>query len=71
MNSRELAYQDVDNYNTFTIDKDGDKCYYDKDHKLHRTDGPAVEWHDGTNEYWIHGREYTEEEFCELIKKKK
>lgn len=30
---------------------------------LHRTDGPAVERNDGYKEYWIQGKQYTEEEY--------
>ena len=29
------------------------RCYYDKDNQLHRTDGPAVIWADGTK-CWYH-----------------
>ncbi len=29
------------------------RCYYDKDNQLHRTNGPAVIWADGTK-YWYH-----------------
>lgn len=35
--------------------------------KLHREDGPAVEWHDGTREWYSNGKEYTEEEFNERL----
>jgi hypothetical protein len=31
--------------------------------KLHRLDGPAIEWVGGYNEFWINGYPYTEEEF--------
>lgn len=31
--------------------------------QLHREDGPAVEWADGTRQWWIDGQELTEEEF--------
>jgi len=27
----------------------------DEDNRLHRTDGPAVEWTDGNKEYWFYG----------------
>ena len=29
----------------------------------HRTDGPAIEHADGSKEWYINGKEYTEEEF--------
>jgi hypothetical protein len=31
--------------------------------KLHREDGPAVEYPDGTKEWWLNGEYLTEEEF--------
>lgn len=34
-----------------------------ENNRLHREDGPAVEWSDGYKEWWIHGVEYTEEKF--------
>lgn len=30
---------------------------------LHRLDGPAVEWPDGSKEWWIEGKEITEKGF--------
>lgn len=30
---------------------------------LHRTDGPAVEWGDGSVEYWVNGESLTADEF--------
>ena len=31
--------------------------------KLHREDGPAVEFFSGEKAWWINGKEYTREEF--------
>ena len=30
--------------------------------KLHREDGPAIEWADGDKSWWLNGKEVTEEE---------
>lgn len=38
--------------------------------KFHREKGPAVEYSDGEKEWWIHGVQYTEEEFNQLLEKK-
>lgn len=38
--------------------------------KKHREDGPAVIFDNGDKEYWIHGTEYTEEEFHHEIAKR-
>lgn len=34
-----------------------------KNGKLHRTDGPAIEYANGNKEWWVEGKEYTKEEF--------
>jgi hypothetical protein len=34
----------------------------------HRLDGPAVEYSDGINEYWIKGELYSKKEFDKKIK---
>jgi hypothetical protein len=39
---------------TVKVDEEGDK-YWRIDGKIHRTDGPAVEWADGTKEWAIYG----------------
>lgn len=41
--------------------QDGNVFYTDDDGKLHRDDGPAVEYKDGTKEYWKHGKQYDSE----------
>ena len=33
------------------------KYYYEGD-KLHRADGPAVEWANGTKEWWLNGKRH-------------
>lgn len=31
--------------------------------KRHRIDGPAIEWHDGTKEWWINNIKVSEEQY--------
>jgi hypothetical protein len=40
---------------------DGTQKWY-KDGEHHRENGPAVIWHDGEKEYWLNGRQVSEEE---------
>ena len=35
---------------------------------LHREDGPAIEYANGTKEWWLNGKQYTEEEFNRATK---
>ena len=35
------------------VDDDGSRLYYNTNGELHRTDGPAVEWHNGVK-FWYH-----------------
>ena len=41
---------------TITIDENGDKFWRNKEGKLHRTDGPAVEHRNGTKEWYKMGK---------------
>lgn len=36
----------------------GDKLWYNKNNQLHRLDGPAVEYADGSNEWYVNGRKH-------------
>lgn len=47
----------------------GSEQWWFEDRK-HREDGPAVIYENGKKEYWIHGVEYTEEEFHHEIGKR-
>lgn len=38
------------------------------DGKAHRTDGPAITYHDGCCRWFLNNKEYTEEEFSEATK---
>jgi hypothetical protein len=45
------------------IDEDGDKFYF-KDREmfiLHRVDGPAIEWSDGSKEWYLDGKLHRED----------
>ena len=35
--------------------ENSNKFWRDSDGVLHRTDGPAIEWTDGTKDWWHHG----------------
>jgi hypothetical protein len=48
------------------VDTNGDKFWY-KNGELHREDGPAVEYYDGTKKWYLNGFNYTEEEFLKKI----
>ena len=53
---------------TVKVYEDGDRCWY-QNGKLHRLDGPAIEWADGTRQWWINGKQLSEEEFNQQTKK--
>ncbi len=55
---------------TYTVNvyENGTRYWYQND-KLHRLDGPAVEYADGTPKWWINGKQFTEEEFNQQTKK--
>ena len=46
---------------TVKVNASGSKRWYLND-KLHREDGPAIEWADGDKEWWLNGKQVTEEE---------
>ena len=48
------------------IDQYGNKFWHSNEGLLHRTDGPAVSWADGKENWYIHGRRLTEEEIALL-----
>jgi hypothetical protein len=45
------------------INENGDKYYYfDREMKiLHRETGPAIEWHDGSKEWYLNGKSHRED----------
>ena len=44
---------------TVTVDDAGDTRWYNAAGKLHRVDGLAVEWADGTNKaWWVNGQRH-------------
>ena len=40
------------------VDHHGTRRYYNAAGRLHRTDGPAVEWHDGDLEWFQNGKRH-------------
>jgi len=38
------------------LDEYGNICFYNKEGRLHRLDGPAKIYPDGGEEYWVNGR---------------
>ena len=48
------------------IDSDGNKLWYNDVGQIHREDGPAFEAVNGSKEWWLNGKQYTEEEFALL-----
>jgi len=44
-----------------TTDKDGNKYWYNKEGKYHREDGPAIEWADGSNAWYINNKLHRED----------
>ena len=35
--------------------------------QIHCADGPAVEWVDGTNEWWLYGKHYPFDRWLEIV----
>lgn len=44
-----------------TVDSEGTTRWYNESHKLHREDGPAVEWADGSRAWYIRGQLHRED----------
>jgi hypothetical protein len=40
------------------IDEDGNRCWYDEKHQLHRIGGPAVEYINGTKCWAVNGKRH-------------
>ena len=51
-------------YQTIYVDKHGDKRYY-LNGKLHREDGPAIEYANGTKRWYLYDIHYSKEEYDE------
>lgn len=60
-----ILYQEKDGLTI--ICEQGDKTWWNQDGKRHRTDGPAIEYVDGSKSWWVDGKKYTEEEFNKEI----
>ncbi len=44
----------------------GHYCWF-IDGKLHRKDGPAIEYYNGTKSWWLNGYSYSQEEWFERL----
>ncbi len=44
-----------------TVDNHGIKCWYNEQDQLHREDGPAVEWANGTKHWYHNGKLHRED----------
>ena len=61
------------NYNSIWICPNGTKIYYHYNGSYYfynRLDGPAIEYADGSVEYWINQKQVTKEEIDRLAKLK-
>jgi hypothetical protein len=59
---------DHQNYTTVNVHEDY-TIYLNSEGVLHRTDGPAVEWSDGSTEFWVKGKRLTKGKFKALTSK--
>ena len=51
----------MNNINYSKINKLGNKIWYNEQNQYHRDDGPAVEWADGSKEWWLNGNLHRED----------
>ena len=63
MNERDLIFEQYklikeaeEQQSTMTVDAEGNKFWRLPDDKLHRVDGPAIEWANGAKEWWVNGK---------------
>ena len=48
-------------YHFIEVDGNGTRRYYNAEGQYHRADGPAVEWRDGSTEWWVNGKLHRED----------
>ncbi len=53
---------------TVKVCDNGDRYWY-LNGEIHREDGPAIEYADGSKRWWLNGINYTEEEFIKKTTK--
>ena len=51
----------MDNESTLTIDQLGNKFWKNRKEKIHRIDGPAVEWIGGGKAWYVNGEPHRED----------
>ena len=52
----------------FHVDRHGDK-WWSLNGKRHRVDGPALEWANGTKEWYLNNKEYSESAYWKELNK--
>lgn len=53
----------------YQVDVNKSGTFWQLNGNLHREDGPAIECVNGTKEWWLNDKQYTEEEFNCVTKK--
>jgi len=66
MNDRNLIFEQYmllkeEEEPTMTVNSTGDREWTLSNGKLHRLDGPAIEWADGTKEWWVNNKRHRED----------
>ena len=56
---------------TKKVDDYGNIFYYNENKLRHREDGPAIEYASGTKSWYLNDKRYSEQEFNNLILKKR
>jgi hypothetical protein len=57
----------MENYTEKEVWAFGEICYYNSKDQFHRIDGPAVEWPNGDNFWYIYGQDYLKVEHNRLV----
>ena len=67
----EKEFNDCFNPNsTMIVDADGTKRWINKKGQHHRTDGPAIEWADGSKSWYIEDKNLTQHQFNDYVNSK-
>jgi len=59
--TKEYGKQELSNY----------EAIYSRISTFHREDGPALEWSDGTDEWFLDGKSYFKDSYCKMIQEVK
>ena len=55
-------------YHTVISPVTGARRHYNAASQLHCEEGPAVEWPDGSKQWWLNGKRYTKQKYLAKIK---